>query len=377
MSEIVAIDISHHQLSLDPPFPASWDPQARTKFPVTIVRVRDSDGREGIGSGDVMYGFADYARYFVGQPAGDLQRHAAVLANVEFHAGRQWPLDLALWDLAGKTADRPVWRMLGGRSPDLRVYASSGVRRPVGEMVEMARRVVDAGFEGLKIRFGRPSVADDIAVVEAIGKAVGQWLTLMVDCNQAWRMPWDTARPWDVDMATDVALQLEALGVYWIEEPLHRGDYAGYAELRSRVGVKIAGGEMTREPYEFRELIERDCLDIFQPDCVCTQGISGLAPLARRIMATGKLFTPHTWGNGIGLLANMHLTAGTVGVEGSQWLEYPYDPPEWSLGRRDYPLATPIEAVGGWVTLSDRPGLGIVLDEDRLARTASAAATFD
>ena len=113
MSEIVAIEITHHQLALDPAFPASWDPQPRTKFPVTIVRVRDSDGREGVGSGDVMYGFADYARYFVGQPAGDLDRHAAVLANVEFHAGRPWPLDLALWDLAGKTADQPVWRMLG------------------------------------------------------------------------------------------------------------------------------------------------------------------------------------------------------------------------------------------------------------------------
>ena len=274
MSDIVAIEITHHQLPLDPPFPASWDPQPRTRFPVTIVRVRDSDGRVGIGSGDVMYGFADYARYFVGQPAGDIDRHAAVLANIEFHAGRPWPLDLALWDLAGKSADRPVWRMLGGTSPRLRVYASSGVRRPITQMVEMAQRMVDAGFEALKIRFGRPSVGDDIAVVAAIREAVGDRLTLMVDCNQAWRMPWDTARPWDVDVATEVATQLEGLGVYWVEEPLHRGDYAGYAELRRRVGVKIAGGEMTRESYEFRELLDRDCLDVFQPDCVCSQGIT-------------------------------------------------------------------------------------------------------
>ncbi|MGZ7086395.1 MAG: mandelate racemase/muconate lactonizing enzyme family protein, partial [Ilumatobacteraceae bacterium] len=198
MSEIVAIEITHHQLPLDPPFPASWDPQPRTKFPATIVRVRDSEGREGIGSGDVMYGFADYARYFVGQEASDLQRHAAVLANVEFHAGRPWPLDLALWDLAGKTIDQPVYRMLGGSSPRLRTYASSGVRRPIDDMVAMARRVVGDGFEALKIRFGRPSVSDDIAVVGAVRQAVGSSLTLMVDCNQAWRMPWDTMPPWDV-----------------------------------------------------------------------------------------------------------------------------------------------------------------------------------
>ncbi len=377
MSEIVAIEVTHHQLTLDPAFPASWDPQPRTKFPVTIVRVRDSDGRVGVGSGDVMYGFGDYARYFIGQPAGDLERHAAVLANIEFHAGRPWPLDLALWDLAGKTAGRPVWRMLGGTSPLLRVYASSGVRRPTSEMVEMAAATVEAGFEALKIRFGRPSVTDDIAVIAAIRDALGDALTLMVDCNQAWRMPWDTARPWDVDKATDVTEQLESLGVYWVEEPLHRGDYAGYAELRQRVGVKIAGGEMTREPYEFRQLLDRECLDVFQPDCVCSQGITGLAPLARKVVAAGKLFTPHTWGNGIGVLANMHLTAGTAGVDGSQWLEFPYDPPEWSLDRRDYPLLSPIKAVGGWVELTEQPGLGIELDEPMLAHTASASATFD
>ena len=190
-------------------------------------------------------------------------------------------------------------------------------------------------------------------------------------------MPWDTAHPWDVDVATDVAAQLERLGVFWVEEPLHRGDYAGYAELRRRVGVKIAGGEMTREPYEFGELLDRDCLDVFQPDCVCSQGISGLAPLARRVVAAGKLFTPHTWGNGIGVLANMHLTAGAAGVDGSQWLEFPYDPPEWSLARRDYPLVAPIAADGGRVTCGERPGLGIELNEEMLARTASAAATFD
>ena len=377
MSEIVAIDITHHQLKLDPPFPASWDPQPRTRFPVSIVRVRDSDGREGIGSGDVMYGFADYARYFIGQPAGDLDRHAAVLANVEFHAGRPWPLDLALWDLAGKTADQPVWRMLGGASPRLRVYASSGVRRPVAQMVEMARRAVDAGFEALKIRFGRPSVADDISVVAAIRDAVGDSLTLMVDCNQAWRMPWDTARPWDVAMAVDVAGQLEALAVYWVEEPLHRGDYAGYAELRRSVGVKIAGGEMTREPYEFRELLERDCLDVFQPDCVCSQGISGLAPWRAR------------WWQGASCSRR---TRGAMESVCSPTCTSRPGPSESTArngsssrttrrsGRSivvTIPCRHRSRPKAGWVTLSERPGLGIELNEPLLARTASASATFD
>jgi L-alanine-DL-glutamate epimerase-like enolase superfamily enzyme len=380
MSEIVAIDITHHQLPLEPPFPASWDPQPRTRFPVTVVRVRDSEGREGVGSGDVMYGFQDYAKWFIGTDPLDLSTHAARLANVEFHAGRPWPLDIALWDLAGKIRGRPVWQMLGGTDPRLRLYASSAVHRPVAQMVAVARQMLDEGFSALKVRFGRPSIDDDLAVVAAIRDELGDALTLMVDCNQGWRMPWDTAPPWDVERAWAVAQRLSADAVFWMEEPLHRGDYAGMAELRQRVAtigsMRLAGGEMTREPYEFRELLQRGCLDVFQPDCVCTGGISGLAPLARDVSAAGKLFTPHTWGNGIGVLANLHLAAGTVGHEGSLWVEWPYDPPEWGLDRRDYPLVSPLHAVGGWIELGSEPGLGVRLDEQMLARTVSERATF-
>ena len=151
----------------------------------------------------------------------------------------------------------------------------------------------------------------------------------MVDCNQGWRMPWDVRPPWDVDHATAVAAALAAEDVYWMEEPLHRGDYAGLAELRRRVDVRIAGGELTRERYEFATLLAGDCLDVFQPDCVCTQGITGLRRVAADVVAAGKVFTPHTWGNGIGLLANAHLTAGTVDAP---FLEFPFDPPEWTHG---------------------------------------------
>ena len=380
MSTIVSIEVTHHELVLDPPFPAAWDPRPRTRFPATIVRVRDSDGRDGIGSGDSMYGFADHARWFVGQDPLDLDQHAARLANIDFHAGRPWPLDLALWDLAGKVAERPVWRLLGGTSPRLRLYASTGVLRDAPATVDLARRVIDAGFGAMKLRFGRTDPADDLRVLAAVRDAVGDALELMVDCNQGWRMPWDTSTPWEVEGAWLVAQQLVDQDVFWMEEPLHRGDYAGMAELRRRVReigtLRIAGGELTREPYEFRELLERDCLDVFQPDCVSTQGISGLAGLARRVAAAGRVFTPHTWGNGIGVLANLHLAAGTVGHEGSLWVEWPFDPPEWTPERRDFPLRTPLVSDGGWVELADAPGLGVELDEEVLAATRSAGATF-
>jgi L-alanine-DL-glutamate epimerase-like enolase superfamily enzyme len=348
---------------------------------VTIVRVTDSDGRVGVGSGDVMYGFDDYAHHFLGEDPLNLEQHAARLANIDFHAGRPWPLDVALWDLAGVIRDEPVWRMLGGESPRLRLYASSAVHRSVNDMVATARRMLDEGFDAMKVRFGRPELDDDLAVVAAIRDAVGDRLSLMVDCNQGWRMPWDTARPWSLDVAWRVAQRLVAENIVWMEEPLHRGDYDGMAELRRRVrsigSMRIAGGEMTREPYEFRELLRRECLDVFQPDVVCTQGFSGLAPLGRDVVGAGKVFTPHTWGNGIGVMANLQLAAGVAGVDGSMWVEWPFDPPEWSLERRDYPLRWPLNSEGGWISLSDMPGLGLEIDAETLARTASHTATFE
>ena len=83
-ARITRIDITQHQLVLDPPFPASWDSQPRRKFPATIVRVHDDAGDVGIGSGDAMYGFADYQHLFIGTDPLDLARHSAVLDNIEW-----------------------------------------------------------------------------------------------------------------------------------------------------------------------------------------------------------------------------------------------------------------------------------------------------
>ena len=374
MARISRIVVTQHQLPLEPPFPASWDPRPRTRFPATLVRVFDEDGRMGVGSGDVMLGFSDYEHLFIGHEALDLDRHHAILMNMEFHAGRPWPLDVALWDLAGKTQGQAVWKMLGGKAPRLRAYQSSGVHRSTHEMVGVAMRCLAAGFPALKVRFGRPDLADDLAVLHAIREAVGDQLDLMVDCNQGWRMPWDTASPWDLEHALHVAKELEKLRVFWMEEPLHRGDYEGMRTLRNRVGIRLAGAELTREPYEWRELLERDCLDVFQPDAVLTGGITGLAPFARQVAERGLLFSSHTWGNGLGVMANLQLIAGTAG---ETYVEWPLDPPEWTPERRDYLLKSPLELDSqGWFTLPDTPGLGVELNEVMLEQTLSKTATF-
>lgn len=374
---IARIEISHHQFELDPPFPAAWDSQPRRRFPATLVRVIDSEGREGIGSGDVMYGFDDFRHLFIGEDPLDLERHAGVIDNIGFHAGRCWPLEVALWDLAGKILETPVWRLMGGVSNRLRAYASSGTHRPLDEVVALAEQVKASGIAALKLRFGRPRLEEDLAVLGAVRSAVGDALELMVDCNQGWRMPWDVKAPWQFSQALEVARELENQGVYWMEEPLYRGDYVGMARLNEATSLHIAGGEMTREPYEFTEMLRQGCLDVYQPDAVCSVGMLGLARLARQIVDAGKLFTPHTWGNGIGVIANLHLTAGAVGPAGAPYLEYPFDPPEWTPEKRDFPLTGPLLAdKEGWLTLSEAPGLGLALDEERLAATRADQATY-
>lgn len=368
--KITRIALSRHRLPLDPPFVPAWDTRPRRHFEVTLVRVETDEGLVGIGTGQAMPGLAGHEDLFLGRDPRDLDRHFRVIENLSFHYGRCWPLDVALWDLFGKIAGQPCWRLLGGQAGRVRAYASSGCLRAPDELVDLAQRMVELGFPALKVRFQRPDWRADVKALEAVRAALGPRLGLMVDCNQGWRMPWDTAEPWTFKEALAVARELERLEVYWMEEPLHRGDYAGLAALRAACGLRLAGGEMTRELHELRELITRGCLDVVQPDAVLVGGLSGLARVATLARAHHLEFTPHTWGDGIGLLANAHLAAGAAGA---RYLEYPLDPPTWGPERRDFPLVAPVTVdEAGWVTLGEAPGLGLELDEARLTRTRVA-----
>src|SRR5262249_29173767 len=123
----------------------------------------------------------------------------------------------------------------------------------------------------------------------------------------------------------------------------------------------------TRELHELRTLIERRCLDVLQPDAALVGGITGLRWLAKMASEQGLIFSPHTWTNGMGLIANAHLAAGATTTP---FLEFPYDPPERDLQRRDFMLTEPLRVdAEGWIRLSDRPGMGVELDEEKLATT--------
>ncbi|MBV9053780.1 MAG: mandelate racemase/muconate lactonizing enzyme family protein [Hyphomicrobiales bacterium] len=364
---ITAIEITQHRLKFDTPFHASWDTKPRHHWDATIVRVRTDAGLTGVGSGDLMVGFAGHEHLFVGQDALAIERHWRILNNISFHYGRCWPLDLALWDLAGKITRQPCWKLLGGLSDRVRAYASSGTLREPGKLADAAEAYLARGFAAMKIRFHRGDWRKDIKALEAVRKRVGSTFELMVDCNQGWRSPQDTYAPWSLKDAVTVARELEKLGVYWMEEPLHRGDRDGMRRLRDMTDLRIAGGEMTRELYEFRDLITQGALDVLQPDVALVGGITGLRRVGHMAAEHNLVFTPHTWTNGMGVMANAQLAAG---MADAPFLEFPYDPPEWGLDRRDYMLASALDVdPDGYIVLPDRPGMGYELAEDVLQKT--------
>jgi len=365
--KITRIAVTQHEIPLDPVFHPTWDGRPRPRYSAAIVRVETDAGITGFGSGDAMPGFAGHEELFLGRDPRDIARHYTIIHNLSFHYGKHWPLDLALWDIVGKAAGQPVWRLLGGKTPSLPAYASLGQRRGLQETLEAVGRMIAEGFPAVKLRFFREDWREEVRTVEAVRQAHGNGVALMVDCNQAWRMPWDTAPSRSAEEALEIVRALEPLDLTWIEEPVFRGDYEALKWLRCEGRIRIAGGELTREPHEARFMVDHGCFDVLQADAALAGGISGLAPIARHCEARGVIFTPHTWGNGIMLAAALHLTAGTCRPP---YIEFPYDPPFFGIESRDFMLTEPLRPdSAGTLHLDESPGLGFEIDEDRLSAT--------
>lgn len=354
--KITGIRFERTVLELDPPFFANWDPIPRKKFHATLTIVETDGGVTGYGAGDDMGGFDGYEKYFIGKDLFNIQEHVRVLETISFHAGRYWPIEAAIWDAIGKAQNTSVSTLFGGASTSIPAYASTGAVMTADRRAESAQALKKAGFKAMKIRVPQTDLNLGIETLAAIRNTVGDDMEIMVDLNQAWRMPGDTRRSLSlvevmrfIDAAADY-------GVYWVEEPLPMEDIDGLKRLRGR-GVRIAGGEMVRTYHEMLRLIEADALDVYQPDVVLAAGLERSRVFAALASARNHIFTPHTWSNGYGLVANLHVTAG---LGGAPFIEFPYDPPTWGEDRRDFILSKPL-TVGsdGLLHVPAGPGFGV------------------
>ena len=277
------------------------------------------------------------------------------LESIRLLGPRAWHVELALWDIIGKDAGKPVYELLGGTDAEIPCYASTGERQSAEERIPYVKERVAAGFEAVKLRVTDPA---DVDVVRAVREAFPD-LTLMVDANMGWQVrAIDEREPWTYKEALGFARDLEEVGgVAWLEEPLPRHDYAGYARLREATTVPIAGGEFNDGPGQLHAFLDHDALDVVQPDAALATGISGAVAIADRASDEGVQFVPHTWTNGVGFAANLHVMAAV----GANWCEFPHEPP-WTADVRDFLLTETLDHDGGTITPPDGPGLGVSLD---------------
>ena len=354
--KITKIRFERSTLKLDPAFCPNWDPTPRKEFHATLTIVETDGGVTGYGSGDMMDGFEGYEKYFIGKDLFNIHEHVRALETISFHAGRYWPLEMAIWDAIGKALKTPVATLFGGAMKAIPAYASTGAVMTAEERAKSASVIRDRGFKAMKIRVPQTDLDLGLRTLSAIRKAVGNSLEIMVDLNQAWRMPGDTRRSMDMVEVMKFIDACKEFGVFWVEEPLPMEDIDGLKRLRGR-GVRIAGGEMVRTLPELLNLINNDALDVYQPDVVLSVGLERTRIIASLAESKNRIFTPHTWSNGYGLLANLQVTAG---VGGAPFIEFPYDPPTWGIERRDFLMAEHLDVdQNGMLHVPGAAGMGI------------------
>jgi L-alanine-DL-glutamate epimerase-like enolase superfamily enzyme len=276
-------------------------------------------------------------------------------------------IDIALWDIAGKVADRPVYELLGGtfrEAPE--VYASS-MQRGMSPKEEAERAVSfqEQGYRAYKIHSATPWMYDDgfdqtLDTVREMRAAVGADFDILVDVNNAYYP----------HTAIKIARGLEEYGVWHFEEPLAAHDHDGYAALAAAVDIPIAAGEQEYTRWQFRDLILRANLDILQPDVMKCGGITEFKKIAALAQTFNKPITVHNTQPTVGTLAHLHLWISTPNCVYPQ--EYNIEPHPL---RDDWPIwDEPVLVENGRMRANGRPGLGVELDEKIVQRLSAVGA---
>lgn len=282
-------------------------------------------------------------------------------------------IDIALWDILGKTLKAPVHALMGGaQRTEVRTYATGLYYRGEEPLTlaknlpllrEEAARYRDAGFPAIKAKIGLFTPPEDIERVGITRETIGKDVLLMVDANHAY-----TAH-----VACRVAEGIEPYDIYWFEEPVVPEDFAGYKQVKASTRIAIAGGECEHTRYGFARWFAERAIDIVQPDPCCAGGLTELQKIAALASAFHVHCMPHIWGSGVAVAAGLQLLATLPPAPHTVFPHAPYNEPmlEWDANpnplRTDL-LATPIEPAAGKVRVPDAPGLGIEIDEEVLRR---------
>jgi len=340
-----------------------------------LVRVHTDEGIAGIGEADTspylartmieMPSSHSIARglreILVGENPLEIARLWQLMFMGTYHYGRAGAalhvmsaIDMALWDIAGQAAGRPISELLGGaRLTEVPVYASEVMPETADEVRRIAARAVADGYPALKLGWGPlgRDLDNDEALARAAREVIGPDRDLMLDGGMAYT----------VKRAAALVRRLEDVGLYWLEEPLAADDYGGYRRLSDSVSVRIAAGEADAGIKPYRALVKQGHLDVLQPDIARCGGFTVARQIADLQRETGVEVVPHCFSTGVLVAASLHFAATL-------------DRPTYSeFSVADSPLVNGLLAESfrlrdGKLAVPTGPGLGVELDWEAVER---------
>lgn len=275
-------------------------------------------------------------------------------------------VDMALWDIAGQRAGQPLWRLFGERAHEsLPACASCHVNLPTLEAcVAEVEGFTARGFGSVKLGLGKRGhspIGQDPAMVvrfvEMLRAALGDGFEILVDVGNGIR--------WDVPTAIGVAEALQALGAGWIEEPFYPTDIEAHRALKAAVALPVAAGERCFTVTQYRDMIATGAVDVLGVDPARAEGVTGFRAVDALVRAAGLTINAHAWSTAITSAASLHLSAASPAARLFELKPHP-------VVVQDDLVDAPIRQTDGRVAPSDRPGLGLVVDEAVVRRLALA-----
>lgn len=363
-------DVVVHTLSLP-----DVDDVANGTQDAAIIEIETDEGITGIGEADsspaVVEAIINAPRshemsaglkeVIVGRDPLDIQVLWEEMYENSYYYGRKGAaitaisgIDMALWDIMGKKTGQPVHKLIGGKKTEkVRAYASTLFPEDPTNTDSIRKRsemILEDGFTAVKFGWGGfgVDIEHDHEMLDTARDALGENVDLMVDAGMNYG--------WDTKEAIKAINDLDDKhDLYWMEEPIYADNIDGYAKISKATETRIVGGEEEYTVYGFRDFISRGNVDGVQPDVARSGGITHLNKIASLAAQSGIPLLPHGYSTDILVAASLHVIAANLNAP---LLEYCVEdsPLRWDIVKEDF------EAKDGFVSVPDKPGLGVTLD---------------